>query len=159
MSGMQGVVAGLFVAGLLAFSGVVLVSIMLLMAHLSGWRRLAREFPGRPPAADARGGLTSVGFRALGKYNNCVLWKSDDEALHLRLMPPFNLMGHPPMSIPWAAVEIVKPKSFWGWAQVKVSGIPISLQPKLIEQEVEVRAAMAAQDEVAEARQMAARSS
>jgi hypothetical protein len=132
---------------LLLVLGVSIGSVMLvmyIMQRVSGWSRLAGEFPAQPPAQGARGGLTSVGFHCLCNYNNCVRWRADEDYLHLSLMPPFGWFYHPPISIPWVAVEIVDPRGRWGAAKIRVLDIPIRVPKKMIEREVELRAALEA---------------
>lgn len=71
----------------------------------SGWRELARSFPRVPVGEGARRGhFGAVRFGA-GGYNGCVSWAADDDHLHLALWPVFAVFGHPPMSIPWSAIE------------------------------------------------------
>lgn len=124
------------------------IGVMWLISIFTGWRKLARAFPAQPRQPDARSRLTSLSLRYIGGYNNCVLWNADDEYLHLRLMPPFAWMSHPPVSIPWAAIEIVKfiPKKS---ATIRVDGINIALESKIVESEVTLRAAMDASDDQA----------
>jgi len=122
----------------LAASVGSVVLVMYLMQHFSGWSRLARAFPARPPAPDARGGLSSIGFYSWCNYNNCILWKSDAEHLHLSILPPFSWMYHPPMSIPWVAVEIIDAKG--RWPKVRVMDTPIRLPRGMIERELQLRA-------------------
>jgi hypothetical protein len=117
--------------------------ILLLMSRLTGWKRLADTYPAQPPAPNARRVFGSAGFRALGGYNNCVIWRADEEHLHIALMRPFQWMGHPPMSIPWAAVQFDPAQPRWGYKRLSVDGIPIRAPAKVVETELALREALA----------------
>lgn len=109
------------------------------LGYVTGWRKLSAEFPGREPLAGAASAFGSIGFYALGNYNNCVRFRTDEECLHFWLVQPFR-GTHPPLSIPWAAVEIVDAKPGWGGlCRIKVSGVPIRVPKKVIEREVGLR--------------------
>lgn len=112
----------------------------------SGWRELARRFPTTPPPpvgpGARRGRFGSIGFGA-GGYNGCVVWAADDEYLHLALWPVFAVAGHPPMSIPWSAVEFGG-RSF-GAVRVTIEGrVRWRLPMAMVEGELAVRKAIGA---------------
>jgi hypothetical protein len=112
---------------------------------VGGWGRLVRAFPAHKPAPGARGGISSAGLHTWTNYTGCVRWSSDEEYLHLGLIPPFSWFFHPPMSIPWAAVEFIDTTPNRGMMKVKVLGIPMRLPPKVLKDELELREAIAAQ--------------
>jgi hypothetical protein len=116
-----------------------------LIGFMTGWRKLAAQFPARAPLPGAAAAFGSVGFYALGNYNNCVRFRMDEECLHIGLIPPFS-WTHPPMSVPWAAVEIVEADargsllSGWGFSRLRVAGVPVRVPRKVIARELELRA-------------------
>jgi hypothetical protein len=112
---------------------------------IGGWGKLVKAFPARPPAPGARRGICSLGFHTYTNYSGCVRWRADDEYLHLGLVPPLSLFFHPPMSIPWAAVEFVDTSPKRGMIGVKVLDIPMRIPAKLLQDELALREAIAAQ--------------
>lgn len=129
---------------LLLVGGGSLVTVPLIMwviARMSGWRSLAEKFPAAPPAADADRGFGSVLFSPMGGYNNCIIWRADDDHLHLRVMVPFNIF-HKPISVPWAHVEI-EPKGRFGMATIRIDGRRYGVPPRSVAREIRVRRAMA----------------
>jgi hypothetical protein len=121
------------------FVGVV-PAIMLAVAYLSGWRTAARQYPAQPSAADADRGLGSIEFAPLCGYNNCILWRADDDYLHIRIMFPFN-MFHPPMSIPW--IEITSIKTSWSGARIAMPKRTWTVSKKMVRRELENRELLA----------------
>lgn len=112
------------------------------LSRATGWRSLAERFPARPPATDAERGLTSITLGSLGNYNNCVLWASDEEGLHLRLPPVFNLF-HPAMTIPWGEVARIEPLERGlrrGWVTLTLGSTRLTIPGKLARRELELRA-------------------
>jgi hypothetical protein len=121
----------------------LVAAIMYAMARLTGWKRLAAAYPAQPPAPDARKGFGSLGFYSMGNYDNCAVWRADDEHLHLALFRPFQWMGHPPMSIPWAAVEFDPKPPKWGFQQFSIDNIPVRVPVKAVQAELALREALA----------------
>jgi hypothetical protein len=147
MPSSQGIDPAVLVALLLAANIGVVTAVFLAMARLTGWKRLAAAYPARPPAQDARTGLGSAFFYTMGNYNGCVRWHADDEYLHLALIRPFQWLGHPPMSVPWAAIEVDLTQSRDGYQQVYIDGIPVRLPFKAVEAELELRRAMSREED------------
>ncbi len=117
----------------------------LAIAHATGWRRLAGRFPARPILPESVRGIASITLGSWGNYNNCVLWASDDEHLHLRLMPGFNLF-HAPISIPWAmapGITMIERGMRRGWVLVRVGGERLTLPGKVVRRELALRARIA----------------
>jgi hypothetical protein len=112
------------------------------ISHWGGWQAFAKRFPSVPPAPDADRGFGSLSFSRLGGYNNCILWRADDDHLHLRVMVPFNTF-HKPLSIPWAHIEIIKPKGEWGMTVIRIDGRRYGIPPRAAARELRVRAVMA----------------
>jgi hypothetical protein len=112
--------------------------LLALIARFGGWRELARRYPGdRAPRQERwawwegrRGwwGLTSIRMRWFAGYNSCVLWRADDEALHLRIVPPFNLF-HPPLAIPWSEMEVEKVTRLY--LRVRLGDVPLYLSRRV----------------------------
>lgn len=110
------------------------------LARMGGWRELAERYPGipaaemyaerwgwwqRPRAGQCRRrwwGITSIRLRWFAGYNGCILWRADDEYLHLRVVPPFNIF-HPPMSIPWAEMDVVRVASWY--VRLRIADVPV----------------------------------
>jgi len=113
--------------------------VMWAMGFVTGWRKLAAQFPAREPLANAASAFGSIGFHSLGNYNNCVRFRMDEECLHVRMIPLFE-KSHPPMSVPWEAVEVVDEKAGWGgFCRVKIAGVPVRVPRKVIARELELR--------------------
>src|SRR5262245_61236004 len=88
----------------LAFCGV-----SFLLAFISGWRSLATRGPARP---GVDGEEIPLGFGmmvGLVSYRSCVVVETTPEALLLTQFPLF--VGHPPMALPWSAIEM---RPGWG---------------------------------------------
>jgi hypothetical protein len=112
--------------------------VMWALSYVTGWRKLAAKFPARPPLPAADSAFGSIGFYAIGNYNNCIRFKMDDDCLHLRILMPFSF-GHPPLSIPWPAIETLDKKPTWGMHHVKIDGIPARVPKRVIARELELR--------------------
>ena len=142
----QGINLALIITVVIAFSVGSIYLTMLALSRLTGWKKLAATYPGQAPAPNARTGFGSCGFHTLGNYNNCVRWASDDDHLHISLVKPFAQMGHPPISIPWAVIDIVDSKPGWGgFAKIKADNVPIRIPAKAISAELELRQALASE--------------
>ena len=77
-----------------------------LIGRVGGWVKLARRYPGHPAHEPVdRGRLASIQLQGIGRYNRCITWTVDDDHLHLRAAV-IERIGHPPISIPWAEVEL-----------------------------------------------------
>lgn len=129
-------------AAILAFPFVLLPMVMFLMSGVTGWRTLARRFPGHIPIEEGEASpLHSVALhRPWWRYNNIVHCSADEEHLHLWL-PRFFGAGHAPVSIPWAAVTTIEDGRM-GMARLDAGGIRIWVPDKLVENERRLRAEM-----------------
>jgi hypothetical protein len=121
----------------------VVAAIMLVIGQVSGWRRMARLFPAQRPAPDADKGLGSLEFAPLCGYNNCILWRADDDYLHLRVMPPFNVF-HPAISIPWVEVAELRPS--WSGVWLTLPGRKWTVSKKMARRELVNRELLARAD-------------
>jgi hypothetical protein len=102
----------LFVPGFAA----MWILIMLLLAHLSGWRTLQKKYALKPRALYGKRIKYIYGsgrFQQIN-YNNCVKVSAVDKGLLLRIMPGFNLWQSP-LLIPWDAIDDITPTTFPTW--------------------------------------------
>jgi hypothetical protein len=121
---------------LLIVAGFVLL--LALIARFGGWRELARRYPADTALRQERWawwegrrgwwGLTSIRLRWFAGYNGCILWRADDEVLHLRIVPPFNLF-HPPLAIPWSEMEVEKVTRLY--IRVRLGDVPLYLSRRI----------------------------
>jgi hypothetical protein len=94
---------------LLAFAGVSIV-IGVRLASAGGWRETAERFPApaAPPAGEQRFRFASLRVAGGGlrqaDYENCVTIGVSEAGISLSLLRLFRLF-HPPMLIPWSAVD------------------------------------------------------
>jgi hypothetical protein len=83
------------------FSGLLVV-----IARLSGWARLAERFPADREPEDGicfRGQFLRIGWC---DYNGCLTIRVSSEGLYLAIWPIF--VGHRPLLIPWTALRVVE---------------------------------------------------
>lgn len=131
----------------LALAALMIPASFYFASWMTGWARLARRHPGAPPLPGAvrNGGSLSMGSR-LCNYNLIVRFASDDDHLHISLAPPFGLMSHPPISIPWAAVEFVeggRRSLVLRRVELRVGAVRMWVPARVVEQETAVRREMA----------------
>lgn len=83
------------------FAGLLVV-----IARLSGWARLAERFPADRVLDDGvcfRGQFLRIGWC---DYNGCMTIRVSSEGLLLAVWPIF--VAHAPMLIPWSAVRVIE---------------------------------------------------
>lgn len=94
-----------------------------LMSLTGGWYRLASRFRGSSPVQGEilpfvsmyiRSGVLPVGYRG------CINVTISPVGVQLSIFVLFRLL-HPPMFIPWSAVEYVRPEELWSLPYVAVS--------------------------------------
>ena len=102
----------LFVIGLPLIAGPLF---MIATAAWSGWRRLARSYPGqdRGPGRSFRARPILMG---LTNYRGGAHLTPDDSFLHFS-MGPLGRLGHPPFSVPWS--DITASRDEWPWFPFK----------------------------------------
>lgn len=91
-----------------------------LLATVGGWRGLATRFPAppHPPRLVAKrfsaasAALINGAFPVPVNYNHCVAVALADDGVHLRTWLIFRFM-HPPLLIPWDAIEGCEEKRFF----------------------------------------------
>lgn len=140
------------VALVVAFIGGTWLTTFFLLATLTGWQSLARRFPAVPPLEGAERGFGSLSIGAWGNYNNCVRWASDENALHLRILPGFNLF-HAPISIPWGEVQTITPISRGlrrGWVTLHIGPTKLTIPGRAAERELALRDRIAEQEQADE---------
>jgi hypothetical protein len=128
---------------MLALVAGILASTFWAISRLSGWASLAQEFPLQNPLPESDHGIGSLSFAPIWGYNGCVLWRADDDYLHLRIMLPFNLF-HPPMSLPWTEVQISPGK--WGTDTITIGKRRISVPRRWLKREQRNRELLAGTD-------------
>ncbi|MGH7551484.1 MAG: hypothetical protein ACREMQ_00475 [Longimicrobiales bacterium] len=85
------------------------------LATAGGWRRAAYRFraPAALPEATAHFRFVSMrmtgGLLGVASYHSCVTVGLSENGISLALWAPFRLF-HPPLFIPWAAVEDCRPR-------------------------------------------------
>ncbi len=142
--------------GLLATAGVAVVPfviapvVMFPVSLITGWRRLAKRYPGAKAAGGAPSDkMTSLSMRWWWlKYNNAIVCRADDEFLHLSLHPLF-AFGTPAISIPWGEVMTIEDAAL-GRVRIEAGGISIWLPEKHVRQEIAVREAIEQREEEGE---------
>jgi hypothetical protein len=85
-----------------------------LLAHASGWARLARSFRATLPASGERFRFASgsMGGRILPvNYGGCLFIAVSEAGIHLSLLYPFRFQS-PALFLPWSQVESVAEKTF-----------------------------------------------
>lgn len=94
-----------------------------MMSFTGGWARLASRFRGTSPVQGKlfpfvsmyiRAGMLPVGYRG------CINVTVSPVGIQLSIFVLFRLF-HPPMFIPWTAVEYVRPEELWSLPHMAVS--------------------------------------
>jgi hypothetical protein len=98
--------------GLVALLISLWAGIALALAHLGGWRSLAREYRASSGFAGRRFHFQSARFGGWVGYNGSLTAGSDVFGLHLSVWSIFR-MGHPPLLIPWQEVSVSIEKHRW----------------------------------------------
>lgn len=105
-------------AGSLVFTYGVFWCAMHVVSLLSGWQKVARQFPANRPPGGARFNIQSVSLRGIN-YNNCLTIYRDDFGLHVYPWLPFRV-AHPPLLIPWTEIHNPVESKFLGMRFVTV---------------------------------------
>lgn len=93
--------------------------IITMLSHLGGWSELARQY--REPPGQERESLAYFPMASAGlwrpwmplpvSYNNCLVVDVARAGVHLRTWRIFRFL-HPPLFIPWTAMERLQPGRF-----------------------------------------------
>ncbi len=86
-----------------------------LVGKISGWQELAEKYPGGSQLDDPMvrwKWWQSVSMRAHCNYNNCLILGISPKGLALR-MPFVFRVGHPPILLPWQAIESAEAGQTW----------------------------------------------
>ncbi len=101
-----------WLAGLLILA-VIFPIVISLLATLSGWERLAGRYP--LSGAFPKGGHRFQSMRLNNTtYRRVLRMLETPEGLYLVPMSLFRV-DHPPLFIPWQAIEIEEHPTWWGW--------------------------------------------
>jgi hypothetical protein len=93
--------------------------ILFQLAFIGGWRRLAKDFKTSRPPTGKRFGMESASVGWVG-YNNCLTIHTNPEGIFLEPWYIFRV-AHPRLFIPWAAVSVIRERSFLGIKSVKLA--------------------------------------
>lgn len=77
---------------------------------LGGWRRLGKFQTDEKPTAKYFGMQSAI--VGAGQYKGCLTIGLCDEGMYLKVLPLF-AVGHPPLLIPWQAIERVQNRRLW----------------------------------------------
>lgn len=89
------------------FFGAMWFGVVGLIGSLGGWGALAARYPAQP---DESGHLFAMASASLGRgllpmnYNGCLKVRLGNAGIGLSVLLPFRFR-HPPLTIPWTAVE------------------------------------------------------
>jgi len=79
--------------------------IVALIAMVSGWSALARQYPAPEGHGGSSWGFESARMRMNSSYSGCLSIHATRDGLYLAVMPFFRFR-HPPLLIPWREVAI-----------------------------------------------------
>jgi len=121
------------------------LTIGFLIARIGGWGLLAekyrtdREFPRR------KRWMQSAQMRFGTNYNSVLTLASDSEGIYMRVMSLFR-MGHPPLFIPWAEIQVDEPRRWLLWKRVALQlgteAVPLRLYERTAKFLLEPRGGM-----------------
>jgi hypothetical protein len=92
------------IPGLLLLVPAWFLFLVWLLATLSGWRRMARQFRQQGPIEGGQLRTWQSGRIGWVNYNNCLSVNIGPAGIGLKIMPPFNLFA-PPLLLPWSALS------------------------------------------------------
>jgi hypothetical protein len=104
------------------FFGAMWIGVVSLLGAMSGWRGMAAAFPAvqDPTAQRFSFGSASIGWRGFPvSYKSILTVDVGDYGIGLSVMRMFGF-NHPPMSIPWQAVESCQQGFYAFWTGVEV---------------------------------------
>lgn len=88
---------------------ILWIGIVLLIARLGGWIKLAKLFPATQERSGEVCGYASARFRMFVGYSRCLTITVSQSGIHMRPMLAFRI-GHDPIFIPWDAVQDIRQK-------------------------------------------------
>ena len=98
-------------------------AMLALMSLIGGWHRLARTYRARYDPQGRRYLFASMEIRGrllLGeRYSLCLTVYVSSYGIHLRIWLPFRFF-HPPLFIPWRAIQAVESRRWLGFTIVRV---------------------------------------
>ena len=100
---------------------------------VGGWKRLARKYPRREEPKGRKFSMASASLGFFCNYNGCLTIHGCKEGVDLAVWGLFRI-GHPPIFLPWSALERVTPGKFlWiKWVKIEV-GSPMVTTLKISE--------------------------
>jgi len=106
--------------------GAMWIGVVSLLGAMSGWRSMAAAFPAAwdPTAQRFTFGSASIGWRGFPvSYRSILTVEVGDAGIGLSVMRMFGF-NHPPMTIPWEAVESCTEGfyAFWTGVEVRLRG-------------------------------------
>lgn len=112
------------VPAFLVFFSALWLSITALLSFLSGWGKLAKRYPAEREFDGQRWTWQSAQMGVVG-IRGCLTAGANREGLYLAMMLPFRFR-HPPLFIPWRAVQPVpKQMLFFRGVEFRVGPEPV----------------------------------
>lgn len=108
---------------------IVWVGVCLLLGRLGGWGRMATHYRTSEPAPRGVEWFTTGTVGGV-RYRNALVVAASPRGLYLSVLPLFR-PGHPPLLVPWSAVQ-PGPPSRWFGARVRVRHGPTLMLPKRV---------------------------
>ena len=123
----------------IAVTVILMPAVLLSISFCLGWRDFVRRFPAQPIGAVVRkGSFASACFGVIGQYNNCIVWKDDEQFLHLSMLGIFSI-GHAPFSIPFAMMELPLDEPTPPRIRMVFEGHRLTLPWAMVEREIAMR--------------------
>jgi hypothetical protein len=88
------------------------VVISVSISYVGGWHSLAQQFRNDGPVYGERYRWQAAGMRWTARYNGCLTISADIHGLHLATNILFRI-AHPPLSIPWTQITLVRRRIFF----------------------------------------------
>ncbi len=87
------------------------VALMYFSAWLTGWQRLARQYPFNGEPFERKRRFCSVLMRRFTHYNGCLTFGAGRQGISVWIWPPFR-MGHPALFFPWMDIKMIWVKRY-----------------------------------------------
>ena len=118
------------------------IALSILIAKLSGWASLARDYRDDAPLDGDRFHFQSAGMRFGTNYSGCLTVGVNRKGLYLAVWLLFRF-GHPPLLIPWRDITMTERKKFF-MQQVllrfaRCPSIPFIISKRLVDRITEAR--------------------
>lgn len=93
--------------------------VVFLVSRLSGWAKLAMEYPDEPRIRGETFTFSTASIRFISNYANCLNITVADKGVRMEQFMFFKI-GHDPIFIPWSAVTKVKVENVFLYQQTHV---------------------------------------